>query len=198
MNKKEVLKSLLETYTFPDKDFQPESILEIISKDEYNLHKELGLNSTTYSRRMLKVFGKQSGLKLHTWLLQQVELKYCVKCREVKELEEFPKNKNKQNGIYTYCKKCHSLENENDYLKHSGGYKQRSREYKLKVKERTPSWSNLEKIREIYNICPKGYHVDHIIPLNGELVSGLHIPENLQYLLAEENLAKSNKFKIPE
>lgn len=198
MDKKEVLQSLLETYTFPDKDFRLEDILKIICKDEYNLHKELGLNSTTYSRRMLGVFGKQSGLKLHTWLLQQVELKYCAKCKEVKELEDFPKNKNKQDGRNTSCKLCHTLENKNDYIKHSGGYKQRSREYKFKVKERTPIWADLDKIREIYDNCPVGFHIDHIIPLNGVLVSGLHVPENLQYLLAEENFAKSNKFKISE
>ena len=59
----------------------------------------------------------------------------------------------------------------------------------------TPLWSNLSKIKEIYLNCPKGYHVDHIIPLQGELVYGLHIPENLQYLTAEENLKKRNKFK---
>ena len=59
---------------------------------------------------------------------------------------------------------------------------------------RTPPWANLEDIKDVYNNCPEDYHVDHIIPLQGEKVSGLHIAENLQYLTAEENLKKSNKF----
>jgi len=57
----------------------------------------------------------------------------------------------------------------------------------------TPKWANLEKIKEIYNNCPKGYHVDHIIPLKGKNICGLHIETNLQYLPAIDNLKKGNR-----
>jgi hypothetical protein len=79
----------------------------------------------------------------------------------------------------------------------------RKRATKLK---RVPCWltkQDFENIKQIYLEAKqlsdkegKKYHVDHIIPLRGKYVSGLHVPENLRILLAEENMAKSNKFYI--
>lgn len=58
----------------------------------------------------------------------------------------------------------------------------------------TPMWANMNAISEIYEKCPKGYHVDHIVPLQGKAVCGLHVENNLQHLLASDNCIKSNKF----
>jgi hypothetical protein len=73
-------------------------------------------------------------------------------------------------------------------------YTAKTAKYRATKKNATPSWANLKAIREFYKKCPKGYHVDHIIPLNGKTVSGLHVESNLQYLTIEDNLSKSNKF----
>jgi len=68
--------------------------------------------------------------------------------------------------------------------------------HKKVVKQRTPAWADLQKIVEFYKNCPEGYQVDHIIPLRGKKVSGLHVVENLQYLTAKENRNKSNYYEV--
>jgi len=61
---------------------------------------------------------------------------------------------------------------------------------------RTPIWADRIAIVKIYQNRPAGMHVDHIIPLQGRHVSGLHVPANLQYLPAVQNLKKNNRFDI--
>ena len=40
------------------------------------------------------------------------------------------------------------------------------------------------------------HEVDHIIPLRGELASGLHVESNLQVITADENRKKNNNYRI--
>tara|TARA_S200002703_G_scaffold56154_2_gene48757 strand:- start:43 stop:591 length:549 start_codon:yes stop_codon:yes gene_type:complete len=47
-----------------------------------------------------------------------------------------------------------------------------------------------KKVDDMYLNCPKGYEVDHIIPISK---GGKHHPDNLQYLTIEENRRKANK-----
>lgn len=75
--------------------------------------------------------------------------------------------------------------------------KPKFREYqarrRLHTKKATPKWANLDTIRLFYECCPDGCHVDHIIPLRGKNVCGLHVENNLQWLPIKENLRKHNK-----
>ena len=66
---------------------------------------------------------------------------------------------------------------------------------------REPAWADRTKIRRVYELCrviTEGtgvqHQVDHVIPLVGELISGLHVHQNLQILTAEENTAKGNSW----
>lgn len=69
--------------------------------------------------------------------------------------------------------------------------------------KRTPVWLTetdrwmIEQAYELSALRTKlfgfSWHVDHVIPLQGKYVSGLHVPTNLQVIPATENLRKANK-----
>lgn len=79
----------------------------------------------------------------------------------------------------------------------------RRRAQKLKA---TPPWVDEEhtkRLRSIYRACKnvseksgKPHHVDHIVPLKGENVCGLHVWWNLRIVPAQENLSKGNRFEL--
>ena len=68
--------------------------------------------------------------------------------------------------------------------------------------ERTPPWFEADAVKAVYRLAAahrrngRDVHVDHIIPLQGKLVSGLHCRANLQILDASENMSKQNNFRI--
>jgi hypothetical protein len=68
---------------------------------------------------------------------------------------------------------------------------------------RTPVWltnAHLLEMQSVYTYCAAlrrvglDYHVDHVVPLRGQRVSGLHVPWNLQVIPGRENTRKGNVF----
>ena len=72
----------------------------------------------------------------------------------------------------------------------------------------TPNWlteQHFVQIETIYChardcqvVTGESYHVDHIVPLQGRNVCGLHVPWNLQVLPADVNVRKNNRYEQVE
>lgn len=69
--------------------------------------------------------------------------------------------------------------------------------------QRAMAWADTDAIKAIYAEAHRRtretgipHHVDHEIPLQGRLVSGLHVHNNLQILTGSENSKKRNRFEI--
>jgi len=80
-----------------------------------------------------------------------------------------------------------------------------TRKRQASLLQRTPPWLDRIDFAEIeftYEYCGAlrsigmMYEVDHIVPLQGKIVSGLHVPWNLQVIHESDNRAKSNIFVV--
>lgn len=84
-------------------------------------------------------------------------------------------------------------ENRRKYVaKYPGRVKQQALEQDTNRNLRIVSWGQ-EGIEEFYDNKPKEMEGDHIIPLQGDVVSGLHVYWNLQYLTHSQNSRKGNR-----
>jgi hypothetical protein len=137
----------------------------------------------------------KKSLSIRNFLLEKENLKLCTKCTQVLELNtnNFYNNLSNKTGFSDICKECSKLMRVSSYLKNPQKEIADNRNRQLENINRIPKWADLAAIDEFYRNRPQGYHVDHIIPLRGENVCGLHVLENLQYLPAAENLAKGNR-----
>lgn len=166
---------------------------------------------TAIKRILVPEFGSLNGGG-ETWkfrLEHYLQVHKCPSCRIYKKYSDYHLNKGNPRGINNECKECRTHSNaltykkdstkkahQRSYERHSDKIRERHIYQKVERARRVPLWSEKDKIVEFYKNCPKDKQVDHIIPLKGKLVSGLHVINNLQYLSPEDNMRKSNKYII--
>lgn len=123
---------------------------------------------------------------------------YNNKLDYIKKYNQTPERKLKQNERAKRYYDNHTEDVKKKALKYAKDHPElfRARNAKREAQKRLrfPKWASGIMIEFIYKMCSEGYDVDHIIPLQGKNISGLHVPWNLQYLLSKDNRQKSNKF----
>lgn len=111
---------------------------------------------------------------------------------------EYRKNYDQRHPGKQLARKCKYYRDNPDK---SRVYVTRRRAAKL---NRTPAWLTVEHKAAIVAIYKEAarrrkdgedVHVDHVVPLAGKLVCGLHVPWNLAIITARENQKKNNRFE---
>ena len=131
-------------------------------------------------------------------------MKHCNRCKTTKDISLFRKRSDKP-GYVSFCKECNSKRTLNWQKENPDRVKARHKHRQEYIKQRTPVWLTKEEKAQIqteYDLakwCTKvmqeKYTVDHIVPLKGKTVSGLHVPWNLQVIPAKANFEKHAKFE---
>jgi hypothetical protein len=160
----------------------------VLDRTSASLEAWLRRNKSEYFPKKIS----QDHWKTHLYSL--IGKKYCPECTSAKPFALFYKNPSQSGGLTAVCSACQNmLESARQQLPEFRKSKlARTVKYQINKAQAVPTWADVHKIKEIYKNCPEGMHVDHIIPLQGRTVCGLHVETNLQYLSAKDNLIKSN------
>jgi hypothetical protein len=134
-------------------------------------------------------------------------MKKCCSCQKELSLLSFHKDSSRRDGYDNKCKSCTTSKNKK-WLQENKGLslaKSRLKEIKQMPGKRVPAWLtpfDILAMKCIYQVATMRnansgikWSVDHVIPLNGKTVCGLHVPSNLQVIPLSENLSKRNKYE---
>jgi hypothetical protein len=132
--------------------------------------------------------------------------KACIRKAVKSWKQAHPEKVSEHNRTYTAKNAVYFIDSAKNWARNNRAARNESQKRREMGKlHRTPKWlSEFDKlkIKCIYSIAAmltrenkEQWHVDHIIPLQGKNVCGLHVPSNLWFIRGVDNLNKSNKFK---
>jgi len=143
--------------------------------------------------------------------LRRVNDRVCTECDKITKAARRTTTANEQikstrRGSYEKHKEAALLAKKMYRAKNKGKINALCAARKKVVKQRTPQWLTAFdrlKIRCMYQLAAmytkenlEPWHVDHVIPLQGSSVSGLHVPDNLRVIRGLDNIKKKNKYEV--
>jgi 5-methylcytosine-specific restriction endonuclease McrA len=153
--------------------------------------------------------------------MMQLDSKVCTQCKEELPFSSFHRRAAMTDGYRSSCKACNKKYQTKEgwtkanrkqghqpmhiakpkLIPKSVGVARRRAKLKNAYKKEWLSEFDYFAIQEMYCLSRSKseltgieHHVDHIIPLQGTSVSGLHVPWNLQVITAAENYRKNNSY----
>lgn len=163
----------------------------------------LGKNTVAFNTLLRKIFilDKPKSVSYQSYLLYLYNHKQCYKCTNVLPHSSFFTDKQRWDKLTYYCKSCNK-QYRKDNIENIRLIKKK---YKNSILSNTPKWLTEAMLNEINcmykeaqrltKVTGEQYDVDHIVPLKGATVCGLHVPWNLQVLKHTDNMRKSNKYE---
>jgi hypothetical protein len=183
-----------------NKEFSPRTKLTIICSRECRKSK----NKITDSRWYKVNKSHKNIMTTKNKLLKKIEKIKDKKCRYCNSSIDISQMSNSTICQDEECEKQRKAEAQKNWALrnpdkcNAAGAKRRADKL-----QRTPKWLTEEQLKqieklytdakELEDITKVPYDVDHIVPLKGKTVSGLHVPWNLRVITKEENLKKHNK-----
>ncbi len=120
--------------------------------------------------------------------------RYCSSCKTVREKAHVTRwHKNNRERLLEKKRKHYYENRDTPEFKANKAASQKLREQKKR--DAVPAWYDSDEVKYIYSLATeRNLHVDHIVPLNHELVCGLHVQDNLRCIPAELNRHKGNRY----